>query len=130
MASRSLTEGFDTTTPGGEFLFHIMSALAQMERAHAGLEAAIRQGRHGGRPTAMTAERTETAKTLRAQGKPSTASPKRSASADPPSAARYKLLRNRTSETAYRTCGHLSWQPSIRTSSDSQVLKPSECRRG
>lgn len=29
---RSLTEGFDTTTAGGEFLFHILGALAQMER--------------------------------------------------------------------------------------------------
>ena len=29
---RSLTEGFDTNTAGGEFLFHIMGALAQMER--------------------------------------------------------------------------------------------------
>lgn len=44
---RSLTEGFDTTTAGGEFLFRIiMAALAQrerrviVERTHAGLEAA------------------------------------------------------------------------------------------
>ncbi len=32
IAFRSLTEGFDTTTAGGEFLFHVMAALAQMER--------------------------------------------------------------------------------------------------
>ncbi|MDJ0107264.1 recombinase family protein [Rhodococcus erythropolis] len=75
IAFRSLTEGFDTTTAGGEFLFHIMAALAQMERrmiverTHAGLEAARRQGRHGGRPTVMTPERTELARTLREQGK-------------------------------------------------------------
>ena len=75
IAFRSLTEGFDTTTAGGEFLFHIMAALAQMERrmiverAHAGLEAARRQGRHGGRPTVMTPERTELARTLREQGR-------------------------------------------------------------
>lgn len=29
----SFTEGFDTTTAGGEFLFHIMAALAQMGAA-------------------------------------------------------------------------------------------------
>ena len=75
IAFRSLTEGFDTTTAGGEFLFHIMAALAQMERrmiverTHAGLEAARRQGRHGGRPTVMTPERTELARTMREQGK-------------------------------------------------------------
>ncbi|WP_427286820.1 recombinase family protein, partial [Bacillus tropicus] len=57
---RSLTEGFDTTTAGGEFLFHIMAALAQMERrmiverTHAGLAAARARGRTGGRPAALT----------------------------------------------------------------------------
>ena len=71
IAFRSLTEGFDTTTAGGEFLFHIMAALAQMERrmiverTHAGLAAARRQGRHGGRPPVMTPERTELARTMR-----------------------------------------------------------------
>lgn len=72
---RSLTEGFDTTTPGGEFLFHIMAALAQMERrliierTKAGLEAARRQGRVGGRPTVMTEDRIELARTMRGNGK-------------------------------------------------------------
>ncbi|GCE40981.1 DNA-invertase [Rhodococcus wratislaviensis] len=76
---RSLTEGFDTTTPGGEFLFHIMAALAQMERrmiierTRAGLDAAARQGRRGGRPTVMDADRTELARALRTQGNPSSA---------------------------------------------------------
>jgi DNA invertase Pin-like site-specific DNA recombinase len=32
VAFRSLTEGFDTSTPGGELIFHIMGALAQFER--------------------------------------------------------------------------------------------------
>ena len=29
---RSLTEGFDTTTPGGKLLFHALGALAHFER--------------------------------------------------------------------------------------------------
>ncbi|MFF0818374.1 recombinase family protein [Rhodococcus sp. NPDC003318] len=75
IAFRSITEGFDTTTAGGEFLFHILGALAQMERrmirerTMAGLGAARREGRVGGRPTVMTPDRIETATMLRAQGK-------------------------------------------------------------
>ena len=33
IAFRSLTEQMDTTTPQGEFLFHIFGALAQFERS-------------------------------------------------------------------------------------------------
>ncbi|MEJ5914725.1 recombinase family protein [Pseudokineococcus sp. 1T1Z-3] len=57
---RSLTEAIDTTTPGGELVFHIFTALAQMERrliserTRAGLAAARARGRKGGRPTVMT----------------------------------------------------------------------------
>ena len=56
IAFRSLTEQIDTTTPQGEFLFHIFGALAQFERSliqervQAGLAAARRRGRRGGRP--------------------------------------------------------------------------------
>lgn len=59
---RSLTEQMDTTTPHGEFLFSIFGALAQFERAlvreriKAGLEAAQKRGRRGGRPHAITNE--------------------------------------------------------------------------
>ena len=62
---RSLTEGMDTTTPSGELLFHVFGALAQYERAltrervMAGLAAAKRRGRHGGRPLAITGEKLE-----------------------------------------------------------------------
>jgi len=53
MAFRSLAEGFDTTTAGGEFLFHLMAALTQMER----------------RMIVERTERTERARALREQGK-------------------------------------------------------------
>jgi DNA invertase Pin-like site-specific DNA recombinase len=66
VAFRSLTEQMDTTTPHGEFLFNVFGALAQYERALtqeriiAGLEAAKRRGKRGGRPHAISEERMET----------------------------------------------------------------------
>ena len=63
IAFRSLTEQMDTTTSQGEFLFHIFGSLAQFERSliqervQAGLAAARRRGRHGGRPTALDTEK-------------------------------------------------------------------------
>ena len=63
IAFRSLTEQMDTTTPQGEFLFHVFAALAQFERSltqervRAGLAAAQRRGRRGGRPPMIDAEK-------------------------------------------------------------------------
>ncbi len=63
VAFRSLTEQMDTTTPHGELLFAIFGALAQYERSLtrervvAGLAAAKRRGRHGGRPQALDQEK-------------------------------------------------------------------------
>ena len=62
VAFRSLTEGMDTTTASGELLFHVFGALAQYERAltrervMAGLTAARRRGRVGGRPPVIVGE--------------------------------------------------------------------------
>ncbi|TCV09322.1 helix-turn-helix resolvase-like protein [Samsonia erythrinae] len=59
---KSLTDSIDTNTPMGRFMFHIMSALAEMEReliverTCAGLAAARAQGRVGGRPAVFTQE--------------------------------------------------------------------------
>jgi len=54
---RSVCDGaIDTTTPSGELIFHVFSALAQFERrliqerTKAGLAAARARGRKGGRP--------------------------------------------------------------------------------
>lgn len=65
VAFRSLTEGMDTTTVSGELLFHVFGALAQYERSLvrerviAGLAAAKRRGRIGGRPPAISKEKLE-----------------------------------------------------------------------
>lgn len=62
---RSLTEHMDTTTPHGELLFHLFGALAQYERSlaqeriMAGLEAAKKRGRKGGRPRVIDEEKKE-----------------------------------------------------------------------
>ena len=53
---RSLTEALDTTTAQGRLVFHMFGALAEFERSlirertQAGLAAARRAGRTGGRP--------------------------------------------------------------------------------
>jgi len=71
---RSLTEAIDTSTPGGELVFHIFAALAQMEcrllseRTLAGLAAARARGHVGGRPTVATGEKLEAARAMRANG--------------------------------------------------------------
>lgn len=59
----SLTERFDLASPMGKGMFHIMAALAQMERdlirerTIAGLKAARERGARHGRPQTMTPER-------------------------------------------------------------------------
>jgi DNA invertase Pin-like site-specific DNA recombinase len=55
----SLTENINTTTPSGKLTFHMFAALAEFERdilrqrVNAGLNAARRRGRIGGRPKAL-----------------------------------------------------------------------------
>ena len=67
---RSLTEKIDTSGPMGQAMLTIMVAFAQLERdtiverTKAGLEAAKAQGRVGGRPSVVDAEKLATIKKL------------------------------------------------------------------
>ena len=73
---RSLTDAIDTSTPMGRFFFHVMGALAEMEReliverTKAGLEAARAQGRIGGRRPKLTPEQWAQTGRLIASGVP------------------------------------------------------------
>jgi len=73
---KSLTDGIDTKTQAGRFFFQVMASLAQMEReliierTRAGLEAAKRQGRVGGRKRRMTESKVKEATKLLAAGTP------------------------------------------------------------
>lgn len=71
---RSLTEGFDTTTPGGKLLFHVLGALAHFERdlirerTMAGLATARAAGRTGGRRPKLTERQVTMARQMHASG--------------------------------------------------------------
>jgi len=73
---KSLTEpDIDTTSPMGRALFGIVAVFAQLrvdtirENTRRGLAHARAQGRVGGRPTVMTAERVDAAVRMRAEGR-------------------------------------------------------------
>ncbi|MEC3912955.1 recombinase family protein [Sphingobium sp. CR2-8] len=71
---RSLTDGIDTAGTAGKLVFHIMAAMAEMERdlvrerTTAALIVAKREGRVGGRKTVMTPKRIDAARKLLASG--------------------------------------------------------------
>lgn len=70
----SLTEGFDTSTPAGRMLFHVVGAMAELERSlivertRAGLDAARARGRRGGRPRRLSPEQVAAARKLLRDG--------------------------------------------------------------
>lgn len=72
----SITEGIDTRTPAGKMIFHVIAAMAEMERdlaserVKAGMEAAARTGRHMGRPPKITPAKAAAARALLESGQP------------------------------------------------------------
>lgn len=70
----SLTENINTTTPTGKLTFHLFAALAEFERdilrqrVNAGLAAARRRGRIGGRPKALNESDMKKARALLRSG--------------------------------------------------------------
>lgn len=71
---RSLTDGIDTSSAAGRFFFHMLAAMAEMERelilerTRAGLQAARLSGKKGGRRPVMTVAKIEAAQTLLSNG--------------------------------------------------------------
>jgi DNA invertase Pin-like site-specific DNA recombinase len=73
---RSLMASLDTSSAGGRFIFTIFGALSQLERdiirerTRAGLQAARKRGRVGGRPRSMSGEKLKAARKLLSGGTP------------------------------------------------------------
>ncbi|NJM94245.1 MAG: recombinase family protein [Cytophagales bacterium] len=70
IALKVLTQNIDTSTPEGRLFFHITAAFDEFQRelivenTRAGLQAARRQGRIGGRPKQMTPDKLRAAQTM------------------------------------------------------------------
>lgn len=74
VALQSLTEQIDTSSPSGKLVFNVFSAIAEFERnlirerVTAGLEAARKRGRIGGRPKAVDAAKARSIRAMKSQG--------------------------------------------------------------
>ena len=73
---KTCCDGIDTTTSSGKLVFHIFAALAEFERSlikdrtMAGLQAARRRGKNGGRPRLINSESLDAAMKLSIAGTP------------------------------------------------------------
>src|SRR5450755_1933786 len=96
---RSLTEAVDTTTPAGRMMMQMVGAFAEFERAmlkertHAGLDAARKEGRIGGRPPKLKAQQRLEIVKLVTRGKKTAAEAARLCGVHPATVSR--LLRKR-----------------------------------
>jgi DNA invertase Pin-like site-specific DNA recombinase len=91
---RSLTEAIDTTTPAGRMMMQMVGAFAEFERAmlrertKAGLQAARREGRIGGRPPKLTAQQRAEIRRMISRGRKTAAQAARLFSVHPATVSR------------------------------------------
>jgi DNA invertase Pin-like site-specific DNA recombinase len=92
---RSLTEAVDTTTPAGRMMMQMVGAFAEFERAmlkertKAGLDAARKEGRIGGRPPKLKPQQRQEIVKLVKRGKKTAADAARLFGVHPATVSRY-----------------------------------------
>lgn len=92
---RSLTEAIDTTTPAGRIMMQMVGAFAEFERAmlrertKAGLDAARKEGRIGGRRPKLSDQQQSEIQTMIIKGDKTAADAARLFKVHPPTVSRY-----------------------------------------
>ena len=106
---RSLTEAVDTTTPAGRMMMQMVGAFAEFERAmlkertKAGLDAARKEGRLGGRPPKLKPQQRQEIVKLVKRGKKTAADAARLFGVHPATVSR--LLQRTSNRVLNRTFG-------------------------